>query len=57
MAPSLLQKASVAAPLAYALYVTVTCPCDTLMSCHKLAFFGSVGLAAGLTIVYLNRLV
>lgn len=41
-------KGPVTALLAYATYITVTCPCATTLSCHLRQFYGSVGLAIAL---------
>ena len=36
--------------IAYALYITVKCPCERTLSCHLPDFFGSLGLASFLVI-------
>ena len=41
--------------LAYATYVTATCPCPKLNSCHKPHFYLSVTLAAAI-VTYSNGL-
>lgn len=44
-------KLLIAAPLVYAAYVTVKCPCDVVLSCHLPHFFLSVGISVGLTVL------
>jgi hypothetical protein len=56
MSPQVWAKFSIATPLMCALHMVVTCPCDPVLECHKLAFFGLLLLsaAAALTILGLG---
>jgi hypothetical protein len=36
--------------LAYAAYITYTCPCAKLNKCHFASYFGAVGLATSIVL-------
>lgn len=35
----------------YAAYTTITCPCERVLSCHLPQIYGSLGLAAVITLI------
>lgn len=50
------QKLLVSGLLAYATYITVTCPCDRLLSCHWPHFLGALGGAVALAFLFASDL-
>lgn len=47
------QKILLSLPLAYASYITVTCPCDPVLSCHYKEYLAA--MSVGIIIaIYLN---
>lgn len=42
-----IERYAICGSLLYATYITITCPCDPLLVCHKTQFLLSVGLPLG----------
>lgn len=42
-----IERYAISGSLLYATYITITCPCDPLLVCHKTQFLLAVGLPLG----------
>ena len=47
----MLKRVAISGLLAYALFITVTCPCRELLSCHRVYFTASLAGAYFLSLV------